>query len=300
MNNKKLFLIDAFPFIYQSYYAYKKNPLFTSKGLETSPIMNFISLLINTLNNEKPSYMAIVFDTNQKTFRKKEYSKYKAHRKVTPEAINIAIPHIINILKTFRIHFIHAIKGYEADDIIGTIANIAENKGYIIYIMTLDKDFYQLVTKNIKIYIPPFKGNTKKILGIKEIIERFEVSYPKQVIDLWSMMGDYSDNIPGLPGIGKITATKFIKKYGSIEKLFDSTHELKGTLQKNIENNKHLGLLYKKLITIVTTIPVLSFQDEKFYIKKPKWNSIKKIFFELEFKKLLKIAYQYFIYKTKQ
>ncbi|WP_185864224.1 5'-3' exonuclease [Blattabacterium cuenoti] len=300
MKKKKLFLIDAYPMIYQSYYAYNKNPLLTSKGLDTSPIMNFIYLLINTLNNEKPFYMGIIFDNHQKTFRKKKYNKYKSHRKETPKAIHIAIPYIKNILKTLRIHFIHAIKGYEADDMIGTIANIAEKKGYIIYIMTLDKDFCQLVTKNIKIYVPPFRGHPKKILGIKEIIEKFEVNYPKQVIDLWSMMGDYSDNIPGIPGIGKITATRFIKKYGNIEKLFDSTNELKGKLKENIENNKHLVFLYKKLITIVTNIPVLSFEDDKFYIKKPKWNPIKKILLELEFKKLLKIAYQYFIYKIKQ
>ncbi|WP_185868785.1 5'-3' exonuclease [Blattabacterium cuenoti] len=294
-NNKKLFLIDAFPLIYQSYYAYINNPLLTSKGLNTSPIINFTKLLIKTLNNEKPSYMATIFDDNQKiSFRKKEYYKYKAHRKKTPEAINIAIPYIKKILKTFQIPFFHAQNGYEADDLIGTIAKKAENKGYIIYIITLDKDFFQLVTENIKVYMPPFKGNPKKIFGIEEIRKIYGVNNPKQVIDLWSMMGDSSDNIPGLPGIGEKNAKKFIQKYGSIEKLLNSTHDLNGKIQINIEKNKNLGLLSKKLITIVTNISFFSFHEEKFYVQKPNWNSIKKIFGELEFIKLLKIAHQYY------
>ncbi|WP_185848972.1 5'-3' exonuclease [Blattabacterium cuenoti] len=298
-NNKKLFLIDAYPLIYQSYYAYIRNPLFTSKGLNTSPIINFTYFLMNTLNNEKPSYMATIFDSGT-SFRKKEYDKYKAHRKKTPEAIYIAIPYIIRILKTFQISFFYAPNGYEADDFIGTIAKIAENKGYIIYIITLDKDFFQLITENIKVYIPPFKGNAKKILGIEEIKKKFGVNHPKQIIDLWSMMGDPSDNIPGLPGVGIKNAMKFIKKYGSIEKLLNSTHDLNGRIQKNIEKNKDLGLLSKKLITIVTNIPFFSFHEEKFYVKKPSWHSIKKIFGELEFIKLLKKAHKYYKYKTKE
>ncbi|WP_041936007.1 5'-3' exonuclease H3TH domain-containing protein [Blattabacterium sp. (Nauphoeta cinerea)] len=300
-NSKKLFLIDAYPMIYQSYYAYRHKHLFTSQGLNTSPIINFTYFLINTLNNEKPSYMATIFDPSQGvSFRKKEYEKYKAHRKKTPEAIFIAIPYIIKILKTFKVSFFYAPNGYEADDFIGTIAKKAENKGYIIYIITLDKDFFQLVTENIKVYIPPFKGKTKKILGIKEIQKKFDVNHPKQVIDLWSMMGDPSDNIPGLPGIGKKNAIKFIKKYGNIEKLLNSTHDLNGKIKENIEKNKDLGLLSKKLITIVTNIPFFSFHEEKFYVKKPNWNSIKKIFGELEFIRLLKKANEYFQFKTKE
>ncbi|WP_185870261.1 5'-3' exonuclease [Blattabacterium cuenoti] len=298
MNNKKLFLIDTYTILYQGYYAYIKNPMLTSNGLNTSPIINFTHLLIKILNEEKPSYMAAIFDTSQETFRKKEYHKYKAHRKKTPKAISLSIPYLMKILKSFRIFFLHAKYGYEADDLIGTIAKKAEKKGYMIYITTLDKDFCQLVTKNIKIYRPPFKGNTKKILGIKEIKEKFGVKYPEQVIDLWSMMGDSSDNIPGLPGIGKKNAIKFIKKYGSLEKLFNSTHDLHGKIKKNIEMNKELGFLSKKLATIVTNISIFSFHEKKFLVKKPKWNSIEKIFLELEFRKLLKSAYQYCIEKT--
>ncbi|WP_185857708.1 5'-3' exonuclease [Blattabacterium cuenoti] len=300
-NNKKLFLIDAYPLIYQSYYAYKHKPLFTSKGLNTSPIINFTYFLMNTLNKEKPSYMATIFDFSQGTsFRKKEYDKYKAHRKRTPDAICMAIPYIIKILKTFQISFFYAPNGYEADDFIGTIAKKAEHKGYIIYIITLDKDFYQLITENIKVYIPPFRGNPPKILGVEEIQKKFGVNDPKQVIDLWSMMGDPSDNIPGLPGVGIKNAIKFIKKYGSIEKLFNSIHDLNGKIQENIEKNKNLGILSKKLITIVTNIPFFSFHEENFYVKKPSWHSIKKIFIELEFIRLLKKAYEYYTFKTKE
>lgn len=293
MNNKKLFLIDTYTILYQGYYAYIKNPLFTSQGINTSPIIHFTYFLINTLNEEKPSYMAAFFDTSRKTFRKKEYPKYKAHRKKTPRDISIAMPYVVNILKSFRISSFYAKDGYEADDLIGTIAKKAEKKGYMIYIITLDKDFSQLVTKNIQIYRPPFKGNPKKILGIEEIKEKFGVIEPKQVIDLWSMMGDSSDNIPGLPGIGEKYARKFIQKYGSIEKFLNSTHDLSGKIKKNIEKNKELGLLSKRLVTIVTNVPFFYFQEEKFYVKKPNWNSIKKIFCELEFKRLLKKAYQY-------
>jgi 5''-3'' exonuclease (including N-terminal domain of PolI) len=300
-NNKKLFLIDAYPLIYQSYYAYIHNPLFTSKGLNTSPIINFTYFLMKTLNDEKPSYMATIFDARQGiSLRKKKYNQYKAHRKKTPEAIYMAIPYIIKILKTFQISFFYAPNGYEADDLIGTIAKIAENKGYIIYIITLDKDFFQLITENIKVYIPPFKGNPKKIFGIEEIKEKFGVTHPKQVIDLWSMMGDPSDNIPGLPGVGIKSAIKFIKKYGSIEKLLNSTHDLNGKIKKNIEKNKDLGLLSKKLITIITNIPFLSFHEDKFYLKKPNWHSIKEIFLELEFIRLLKKAHEYYKFKTKE
>ncbi|AWU43195.1 5'-3' exonuclease [Blattabacterium punctulatus] len=299
MNNKKLFLIDTYTILYQGYYAYINNPLCTSKGLNTSPILNFTYLLINTLNEEKPSYMAAIFDSSKKTIRKKEYHKYKANRKKTPKDISIAIPYVINILKSFSISFFYAKYGYEADDLIGTIAKKAEKKGYIIYIITLDKDFCQLVTKNIKIFRPPFKGNPKKILGIEEIKEKFGVKNPKQVIDLWSMMGDNSDNIPGLPGIGEKNARKFIQKYGTLENFLNSTHDLSGKIKKNIEENKELGFLSKRLVTIVTNIPLFYFHDEKFYIKKPNWNSIEKIFLELEFRILLKKAYQYFFFRMK-
>ncbi|AER40385.1 MAG: DNA polymerase I [Flavobacteriales bacterium] len=298
MNNKKLFLIDAYTILYQGYYAFIKKPLLTSKGINTSPILNFTSLLMNLLNEEKPSYMATIFDYSNQIIRKKEYHKYKDHRKKKPKDISIAIPYLIKILKSFRIYFLYAKYGYEADDVIGTIAKKAEKKGYMIYIITLDKDFCQLVTKNIKIYRPPFKGEPKRILGIEEIKENFGVSSPKKVIDLWSMMGDSSDNIPGLPGIGEKKAKEFIQKYGSLEKFLNSTHHLRGKIKKNIEKNKKLGFLSKKLATIVTNIPLFYFHEEKFYIKKPNWNSIEKIFLELEFKILLKKAYQYYLYKN--
>ncbi|WP_185882697.1 5'-3' exonuclease [Blattabacterium cuenoti] len=292
-DTKKLFLIDAFPLIYQSFYAYKKSHLFTSKGLNTSPIIHFTNFLINLLIRENPTYMSVVFDKHQETFRKKTYKKYKSHRRKIPKEIQIAIPYIEKILTAFRILFIHSYNGYEADDVIGTIAKKAENKGYIVYIISLDKDFFQLITKNIKIYIPPFKGNPKKIMGIEDIQRKFEIHYPKQIIDLWSMMGDSSDNIPGIPGIGEKNAKKFLKKYGNIENFLNSTYDLQGKMKENVEKNKQFGYLSKQLITIVTNIP-FNFQDQMFFVQSPNWIGIQKIFDELEFVQLLKKTYQYY------
>ncbi|WP_185864797.1 5'-3' exonuclease [Blattabacterium cuenoti] len=291
---KKLFLIDAFSIIYQSYYAYNKNPLLTSFGLNTSPIIKFMYLLMDLLMEENSNYMAVIFDSNQENFRKKKYEKYKANRKKTPIAIQIAIPYILKILKAFKILFIYSNHGYEADDIIGTISHKAENKGYIVYIISLDKDFLQLVTNNIKVYFPPFKGNPKKILEINDVKNKFGIDHPKQVIDLWSMMGDYSDNIPGLPGIGEKNAKKFLKKFGSIEELFNSINQLDKKIGEKIRSYKKMGLLFKQLITIHTNIPYFNFNEKDFYIKKPTLYSIQKIFEELEFRRLLKKVYQYY------
>ncbi|WP_185882203.1 5'-3' exonuclease [Blattabacterium cuenoti] len=298
MNNKKLFLIDAYTIIYRGYYANIKKPFFTSKGLNTSSILYFTYLLIKTLNEDKPSYMSVVFDTYQQTFRKKEYNQYKNNRKKTPKEILIGIPYIKEILKSFNIYFLDAKHGYEADDFIGTIAKQAEKKGYIVYIVSLDKDFCQLVTNNIKIYRIPFKGQPKTILGVNEVLDKFGIKNTKQVIDLLGMMGDSSDNIPGLPGIGEKHAKKFIKQYDNIENFFTSINDLPpGKMKKNLELNKQLGFLSKKLATIVTDIPYIYFKEENFYVPKPNWDAIKKIFLFLEFKKLLKYAYQYFINK---
>ncbi|WP_185877665.1 5'-3' exonuclease [Blattabacterium cuenoti] len=296
MNNKKeLFLIDAFPIIYQSYYAYIKNPLFTSFGLNTSPIVNFTKFLINLLNIENPSYMGVVFDGNKKkNFRKKKYNEYKKNRKKTPVEIILSIPYIIQILKSFQILSIHSDHGYEADDVIGTIASQAENCGYTVYIISLDKDFLQLITKNIKVYIPPFRGKKKKILKINDVIKKFNVESPKQLIDLWAMMGDPTDGIPGLPGIGEKNAKKFIKKYGTIEKLFNSIKNFNKNIKKKIEINKDIGLLSKQLVTIVTNIPNIKFNENEFFIKDPNFDSIKNIFNKLEFFSLLKKAYKYY------
>ncbi|WP_185873042.1 5'-3' exonuclease [Blattabacterium cuenoti] len=301
MNNKKeLFLIDAFPIIYQSYYAYIKNPLFTSFGLNTSPIVNFTNFLIKILNEKNPSYMGVIFDGGKKNFRNKKYKKYKKNRKKTPIEIILSIPYIIKILKAFKILYINSNNGYEADDIIGTIANKAENCGYTVYIISLDKDFLQLITKNIKVYLPPFRGKKSKILEIDDIRKKFDVEHPKQLIDLWSMMGDSSDNIPGLPGIGEKNAKKFIKKYGTIEKLLNSvdSDNFNKNIKKKIETNKDIGFLSKQLVTIVTNIPNIKFNENEFFLKNPNFFSIKNIFKELEFFTLFKKAYRY--YKKKK
>ncbi|WP_185850747.1 5'-3' exonuclease [Blattabacterium cuenoti] len=299
MNNKKLYLIDIFTILYQGYYAYIKKPLYTSTGINTSPIIHFTYFIINLLHEEKPAYMAAFFDNNKKSFRKKEYPQYKAHRKKIPKDISISIPYIKKILKSFRIFFMDSKNGYEADDMIGTIAKEAEKKGYVIYIISIDKDFNQIVSKNIYVYRPPFKKNSKEIFGIEEVKKKFCIQHPRQIIDLLSMMGDPSDHIPGLPGIGKKNAIKFIKKYGSLDNFFQSTHDLHGKMKQNIENNKQLGFLSRKLATIVTNIPFLFFQEKKYLIKKPNLNSIEKIFSELEFKKPLKIFFKYLNNKEK-
>ncbi len=291
-NDKKLFLVDAYPFIYKSFYTYKKNPLITSNGLDTSSIIGFTYFLLNILNEESPNYMGVFFDCNKENFRKKKYKKYKSHRKITPTKIVNSIPYIKKILKAFKIVYFNS-NGYEADDLIGTIAKKAEKKGFKIYIITLDKDFLQLVTKNIKIYNPS-KGYYKKILDKNYIKKKFEINNPKQIIDLWSMMGDPTDNIPGLPGIGEKNAKKFIKKYGNIENFLNYTNELNGKIKENVEKNKYMGILSKKLLTIVTDIPYFNFIENNFFIKKPDLYYIKNIFKELEFKKLLKKVYKYY------
>lgn len=297
-NKKILFLIDAYPIIYQGFYAMKKNPLITSSGINTSPIVNFTFFLIKILNKYNPNYMAVIFDGEKKTFRKNKYKKYKLNRKKTPKDIFISISYIIKILKSLNIHFVHSANGYEADDIIGTFSKIAENKGYTVFIVSLDKDFLQLVTKNIKIFKPPFKKNPKEIIGIEDVKKKYGVNHPKQIIDLWSMMGDKSDNIPGIPGIGEKFAKKFIKKYGDIEKLLKSIDELNGKLKEKIEKNKKLGFLSKELITIKTNVPNIYFDKNIFSIKNPCWKSIKKIFKKLEIKKFLfSKVYQYCMYK---
>ncbi|WP_185868288.1 5'-3' exonuclease [Blattabacterium cuenoti] len=291
--HKRLFLIDAYPLLYQSYYALIKRPLVTSLGINTSPIFNFIYFLIKILYEKKPKYMSVIFDDPTENFRKKEYAKYKSNRKKIPQAIVDSIPYLMKILKAFDISSLHSYYGYEADDIIGTITKKAEKKGYMIDIISMDKDFFQLVTKNVRIFIPPFKKNTSKIFGMKEIQKKFHLKHPKQFIDLLSMIGDPSDKIPGLPGVGKQNAKKFIKKYGSLENLLSSIQDLHGKMKENIEKNKNLGILSKRLVTIQTNVPCIDFNDQEFSIGNPKWEEIKKIFEKLEFHQLFKKASQY-------
>ena len=283
-DKEKIFLIDAYALIYRGYYAFIKNPRINSKGTDTSAIFGFMNSLLDLIKREKPKNLSVCFDKGGSKFRNEIFKEYKANRHETPEAIKIAVPYIKKILESMNISIIEK-EGYEADDIIGTIAREAERKKYQTYMVTPDKDFAQLVSDNIFIYKPARMGNGIEIWGIPEVKKKFEVDDPKQVVDYLAMMGDSSDNIPGLPGVGDKTAKKFIKEYGSIENLIDNVESIKGKLKDKIQTNKELGFLSKKLAKILTNVPV-KIDFSEFVISKPDFNKLNKIFEELEFKRI--------------
>jgi len=220
---KKLFLLDAFALIFRGYYAFIKNPRINSKGMDTSAIFGFMNSLLDVIKREKPDYLAVCFDKGGSVSRKELFEDYKANRNETPEAIKIAVPYIQQILEAMQIPVIEK-AGFEADDIIGTLAKQAEKEGFQTFMVTPDKDFAQLVSENIFMYRPARMGNAIEIWGIPEVQARFEIERPEQVIDYLGMMGDAVDNIPGLPGVGDKTAKKFLKEYGSMEVLLENTH----------------------------------------------------------------------------
>jgi len=290
--DKRLFLLDAYALIFRGYYAFIKNPRINSKGQNTSAIMGFVNSLLDVINREKPTHLAVVFDVGEPTIRTEHFPEYKANRDETPEAIKKGVPYIQDIIRAMNIPVLYS-NGYEADDVIGTLAKKAEKKGYVTYMVTPDKDFAQLVSENIKMYRPPAFGKGVEIWGPEEVKAKFEIDDPMQVIDFLGMMGDSVDNIPGLPGVGEKTAKKFIKEYGSLENLLANTDQLKGKMKENIENNKELGILSKKLATIDTDAPV-EFSDEELKMEKPDVQKIRDIFEELEFRRLLENFYRAF------
>ena len=286
MNKKKrLFLIDAYALIFRGYYAFIKNPRINSKGLDTSAILGFTNSLFDVIKREKPDYLAVCFDKGGSKDRTKIFDEYKANRQETPEAIKISIPIIEEILRSLNITIL--IKdGYEADDIIGTIAKQINPKKYETFMVTPDKDFAQLVNESVFIYRPVFGGGYET-WGVKEVLEKFEISSTSQVIDFLAMKGDSVDNIPGLPGVGDKTAKKFLKEYGSIEGLLENVSKLKGKIKEKIEENKELGILSKKLATIITDVPIdFETEDLKFEVKDI--DKTKKLFEDLEFRRLAK------------
>jgi DNA polymerase-1 len=239
---KKLFLIDAFALIYRSYFAFSKNPRINSKGVETSAVLGFVNSLVEVLKKENPTHIAVVFDTPKATTRHLEYSEYKANRESMPEGISIALPYIDQVLEAFNITKLYA-DGYEADDVIGTLAKKAEKEGFITYMMTPDKDFAQLVSENIFLYKPGNKWKPTEIWGVNEVLAKFEITDVSQVIDFLGMMGDAVDNIPGLPGVGEKTAKKYLAEFGTMENLLANTDKLKGKIKEKIEENKDNGLV---------------------------------------------------------
>lgn len=282
-DQKRLFLLDAYALIFRGYYAFIKNPRINSKGMDTSAILGFTNSLLDVIKRERPDHLAVCFDKGGSVARTEVFPEYKANRQETPEAIRIAVPYIEKILQAMNIPAIVK-EGYEADDIIGTLAKKAEKEGYQTYMVTPDKDFAQLVSENIFMYRPRFGGGYET-WGIPEVQEKFGVERPEQVIDFLGMMGDSVDNIPGLPGVGEKTAKKFLAAYGSMENLFANTHELKGKMKEKVEASQELGLLSKDLATIMLDVPV-EFQEEDFEMCMPDVSATKEIFNELEFRRL--------------
>jgi len=281
---KRLFLLDAYALIFRGYYALIKNPRINSKGMDTSAIMGFMNSLFDVIKREQPDHLAVCFDKDGSTERTELYPEYKANRDETPDAIRVAVPWIQKILKAMHIPCIE-VSGLEADDIIGTLAKQAEKEGYKVYMVTPDKDFGQLVSENIFMYRPSRMGNGIEIWGIPEIQKRFGVEKPEQVIDYLGMMGDSSDNIPGLPGVGDKTAKKFIQQFGSLEALLENTDQLKGKMKERVEENAEIGILSKKLATICVDCQV-QFDEKDYELSVPDSQLVQELFEELEFRRL--------------
>jgi len=281
---KRLFLLDAYALIFRGYYAFIKNPRINSKGMDTSAIMGFMNSLMDVIKREKPDHLAVAFDKGGSDYRFEMYQEYKAHRDETPEAIKIAVPYIQELLKAMHIPIVEK-AGFEADDLIGTLAKQAEKEGFQVFMVTPDKDFAQLVSENIFMYKPARMGNDIEIWGIPEVLEKFEIERPDQIIDFLGMMGDAADNIPGLPGVGEKTAKKFLAEFGTLENLLANTHQLKGAIKDKIEANKELGLLSKKLATILLDCPV-TFDADDYELSKPDVEKTDALFQELEFRQM--------------
>ena len=284
MSQKRLFLLDAYALIFRGYFAFIKNPRINSKGMDTSAIMGFMNALMDVIKREKPDHLAVAFDKGGSTYRYEMYQEYKAHRDETPEAIKIAVPYIQELLKAMHIPIIE-VAGFEADDLIGTLAKQAEKEDFKVFMVTPDKDFAQLVSENIFMYKPARMGNDIEIWGIPEVLAKFEIERPDQVIDFLGMMGDAADNIPGLPGVGEKTAKKFLKEYGTLENLLANTHQLKGAIKDKIEANAELGLLSKKLAAILLDCPV-TFHAADYELSKPDVEKTDELFQELEFRQM--------------
>jgi DNA polymerase I len=281
---KRLFLLDAYALIFRGYFAFIKNPRINSKGMDTSAIMGFMNALMDVIKREKPDHLAVAFDKGGSDYRYEMYQEYKAHRDETPEAIKIAVPYIQELLKAMHIPIIE-VAGYEADDLIGTLAKQAEKEDYKVFMVTPDKDFAQLVSENIFMYKPARMGNDIEIWGIPEVLEKFEIEHPEQVIDFLGMMGDAADNIPGLPGVGEVTAKKLLKEFGSMENLLANTDKLKGAIKEKIEANADKGILSKKLARILLDCPV-TFNAQDFELSQPDIEKTDALFQELEFRQM--------------
>ncbi|MCU0441433.1 MAG: DNA polymerase I [Bacteroidia bacterium] len=286
MTRKKLFLLDGMALVYRAYFAFSQNPRITSYGFNTSAIFGYTNTVLDILKKEKPTHIGVSFDTAAPTARHEEYEHYKAHREEQPEDITKALPYIMRVTEALRIPIL-TLDGYEADDIIGTLAKKAEKQNFDVYMMTPDKDFGQLVSEHIFIYKPARMGNDYEIMGVPEVLKKWEITDVKQVIDILGMWGDAVDNIPGIPGIGEKTAKLLVQKYGSMEGLYEHTHELKGKQKENVENNREQAFLSKRLATIDIQVPI-ELEEDKLILEPADKDACEKLFAELEFKTMAK------------
>jgi len=284
---KKLFLLDAYALVFRAYYALIRNPRITSKGRNTNAQFGFTNTLIDLINNQKPTHMAVCFDTHAPTERHTDFADYKANRQETPEDISSAVPDIKKIIEAMNIPVV-AIDGYEADDVIGALAKQAEQAGYDVYMVTPDKDYGQLVTEHIKIYKPPYQGGVFEILGPKEVCEKWGIKNVSQVIDILGLMGDAVDNIPGIKGVGEKTAAKLLAEYETLENILANAENIKGAMGEKIKAGKEDAIMSKKLATIITDIPAAVFHEEDFRIKEMNKEALKEVFDMLEFRALTK------------
>jgi DNA polymerase-1 len=283
---KKLFLLDAMALIFRAYYALIRNPRITSKGKNTNAQFGFTNTVIELINNQKPTHMAVCFDTAAPTERHTDFSEYKANRQEAPEDLMLAIPDIKKILQGLNIPIIES-DGYEADDVIGTLSKQAEALGYQVYMVTPDKDYGQLVSDCVKIYKPGYQGGDVEIMGPKEVCEKWCIQSVDQVIDILGLMGDAVDNIPGIAGVGQKTACKLLTEYGTLEKVLENAENIKGALGEKIKKGREDAIMSKKLATIITSVPI-DFNEEDFRLKE--WNKdlLKEVFTDLEFKTVIK------------
>ena len=296
--DKRLFLLDAFALIYRAYFAFAGNrvdkhgnrasgyTMVNSKGLNTSAIFGFTNTLLELLEKEKPSHIAVVFDMPGETNRQVEYTEYKANRQAMPDDLATSIPYIQDLVRAFRIPVL-GVEGYEADDVIGTLAKRAEEHGYTTYMVTPDKDYGQLVSDKIYMYKPARMGNDIDVLGPKQICEKYGLERPEQLIDVLGMWGDAVDNIPGIPGVGEKTAIKFIQEYGSMEGLYENVDKLKGKMQEKVAENKEQAFMSKMLATIITDVPI-DFDEEDLIMEEPNKEALAELFAELEFRTIAK------------
>src|ERR1044071_3383415 len=281
---KKVFLLDAYALIFRAYYALIRNPRVTSKGKNTNAQFGFTNTLVELINNQKPSHMAVCFDTQAPTERHTEFTEYKANRQEAPEDLMAAIPDMKKIIRGFNIPVVE-LDGFEADDVIGTLSKQAAKQGYEVFMVTPDKDYGQLVDGNIKIYKPGYQGGSVEILGAKEVCEKWNIREVHQVIDILGLMGDAVDNIPGIAGVGEKTAAKLLNEYGTLENVLENADKIKGALGEKVRNGKNAAILSKKLATIITNVPI-EFHEEDFKLKDWDKDSLTNIFTELEFKTL--------------